>query len=457
METPENIFRAYDIRGVFGKDLTEEIARKIGLAFGTIIDDEVVVGRDTRVSGPVLRDAITSGLTSTGCDVIDIGVVPSPLTRFYVAYHKKQGGIMITGSHNPAEYNGFYLIGKNGFPLETGTKLMTSTERVKKIFYSGRYKKPEEPGKIKLDNTILDDYNKFILGHLKIEKGLNVVLDTCNGPAGIVAPKLFEAVGCKVKVINEKLDGTFPGHKPEPRPENLTELAKTVKKENADIGIAYDGDADRAAFVDEKGRILEGEIPIIIFCKGILSEKKGSPIVYDIRCSELVSDYVKKFGGVPCVSKAGIFFIINKLVELNAPYGGESSAHHYFGDWYYGFDDAILAGLKMVEFLSKWDMSLSQVADTITLHPKAHDVNFPCPDEKKLEVIARIKKQFEKMGCKIIDIDGVKAVFDDGWVLIRSSNTEPLIRVGAEAKTIKRLDSLLELAKTMVEKEIDSL
>jgi len=453
----EHIFRAYDIRGVFDKDLTPEIARKIGLAFGTIIDDEVVVGRDTRISGPVLRDAITSGLISTGCDVIDIGIVPSPLTRFYVAYHKKSGGIMITGSHNPAEYNGFYLIGKNGFPLETGTKRMTSTERVKKIFYSEEYKKSEKPGKVELDNTILNDYEKFILKHLKIEKGLNVILDTCNGPAGIIAPKLFETVGCKVKVINEKLDGNFPGHKPEPRPENLTELVKIVKKEKADIGVAYDGDADRAVFVDEKGRILEGEKAIIIFSKGILSEKKGSPIVYDIRCSELVADYVKRFGGVPCVSKAGIFFIINKLVELNAPYAGESSAHHYFGDWYYGFDDAILAGLKMVEILSKLNVTLSQVADTISLHPKAHDVNFPCPDEKKFEVIARIKKQFEKMDCKIIDIDGVKAVFDDGWVLVRPSNTEPLIRVGAEAKTRKRLNFLLDLAKKIVEEEIGDL
>lgn len=455
---PEHIFRAYDIRGIFGKDLTPEITRRIGLAFGTRIGHgEIVVGRDSRVSGPVLRDAIISGLTSTGCDVIDIGIVPSPVARFYVAYHKKPGGIMITGSHNPAEYNGFYLIGKNGLPLETGTKENNCTARIKDIFYSENFKKSKIVGKIKLDKRALDNYKKFILKHLKIQKGLKIVLDTCNGPAGVIAPELFETVGCEVKVINKKLDGRFPGHKPEPRPEHLTELVKVVKKENADMGVGYDGDADRSVFVDEKGRILEGEVPIIIFSKDILSKKKGVPIVYDIRCSELVSKFIKKFGGVPAVSRAGIFFIINKLVEVKASYAGESSSHFYFGDWYYGFDDGIFASLKMAEILSKSDLRLSQMADEVPLYPKMHDVNFPCKEELKFEIISRVKKSFEKIDCKIIGIDGVKAIFEDGWVLIRASNTEPLIRVGAEAKTQKRLKEIFEMAKKILEEEMTKI
>jgi phosphomannomutase/phosphoglucomutase len=441
----DSIFRAYDIRGVFGEDLTEEVATRIGAAFATFLgrDKEVLVARDVRLSGEKLRKALVSGLVS-GCNVTDVGIVPTPLLYFAINHLQKDAGIMITASHNPPEWNGFKAFRRKG------TIYGRDMERIKQIAKEIDLERLGKRGKLSSYEGIIQEYMDFVVNKIEIERELNVVADTTNGTCGLVAPFIFKRLGCRILTLNQNPDGTFPAHLPEPKEETLGELKREVVKNKADLGVGYDGDGDRVVFVDEKGNVIPGDLTLLIFAKDVLQKSKGAKIIYELSCSMAVEEYVKELGGVPIVERVGHTFIMDKMIEENALLGGEKSSHFYFSECY-GVDDAIYASLRMAEILSKTGEKLSEMVDSLPKYPSIYEKNFECPDELKFAVIEKLRSRFRDYGLTILDIDGVKLLEKDGWVLLRPSNTEPVIRVSAEARTEEKLNELYEFAKRELE------
>jgi len=440
------IFRAYDIRGVFDRELTVEVATKLGAAFGTFLGEnkEVLVARDVRLSGEVLRNALVSGLVS-GCDVTDIGIVPTPLLYFAINRLQKDAGIMITASHNPPEWNGFKLFGREGCIYGD------DMERIKQIVKKIDLKKlGRKRGELRRHEGIIQEYMDFVQNKIEIGKKLRIIADTTNGTCGLLVPSLFKRLGCEILTLNENPDGTFPAHLPEPKEETLAELKKEVIKNKADFGVGYDGDGDRAVFVDDEGKIIPGDLVLLVFAKDVLQKSKGGKIVYELSCSMAVDEYVKKHGGIPIVERVGHTFIMDKMIAENALLGGETSSHFYFSECR-GADDAIFASSKMAEILSKSGQKLSEIVGSLPRYPSIYEKNFECPDNLKFAAIEKLKSRFKDYGLKFLDIDGVKLLEEDGWVLLRPSNTEPIIRVSVEAKTEKKLKELYEFAKKELE------
>ncbi len=438
----DSIFRAYDIRGVFGEDLTEEIATRIGAAFAIFLgeDKEVLVARDVRLSGEKLRKALVSGLLS-GCDATDVGIVPTPLLYFAINRLQKDAGIMITASHNPPEWNGFKAFSRKG---SIYGKDMEKVKQISKEIDLERLGKKR--GKLRSYKRIIQEYMDFVVNKIEIGRKLKVVADTANGTCGLVAPTLFKRLGCKILTLNQDPDGTFPAHLPEPKEETLGELKREVVKNKADLGVGYDGDGDRAVFVDEKGNVIPGDLTLLVFAKDVLQKSKGAKIVYELSCSMAVEEYVKELGGIPIVERVGHTFIMDRMIEENALFGGEKSSHFYFSECY-GVDDAVFASLRMAEILSKSSEKLSEIVDSLPKYPSIYEKNFECPDNLKFAAIEKLRSRFKDYGLTILDMDGVKLLDKDGWVLLRPSNTEPIIRVSAEAKTEEKLKELYEFAK----------
>jgi len=447
----EHIFRAYDVRGIFGRDLTTEVAERIGKAFGSFIGSgkEIIVGRDARLSGDALKNALISGLTSVGCNVIDIGVVPTPVLYFSIEYLNKDGGVMITASHNPPEWNGFKLCGRNGVSVSENLGL----DKVKEIFMEQKFNKAGK-GSVNHREEIIDEYIKFVTGRVKLKKKLKVVLDTGNAVCTLTAPEILENLGCEVVTINKELDGRFPNRSPDPTEEALLVLSQVVLKERADLGIAFDGDGDRVAFVDEKGRYMSsGNLTIPIFASAILKTNRNSKIVFDVCCSNVVGEIIKVNGGIPLVNRVGRAYIRKRMLEEGAIFGGEHSNHLFFSD-IFGFDDGVFAGIKMVELLSNSEKNLSNFVDAIPVYPSIPVKEIVCADNVKFDVMKNLKKRFSSLGYKMVDLDGVKIVNGDGWVLIRPSNTLPVIKINSEAKTMMKAKELFNFAENIVREEI---
>ena len=438
----DSIFRAYDIRGVFGEDLTEEVAARIGAAFATFLgeDKEVLVARDVRLSGEKLRKALVSGLV-TGCNVTDVGIVPTPLLYFAINHLQKDVGIMITASHNPPEWNGIKTFRRKR--CFYGKDMEKIKQIAKKVDLERLGKKK---GRLSSYKGIIQEYMNFVVDKIEIERRLKVVADTANGTCGLVAPFLFKQLGCKILTLNQNPDGTFPAHLPEPKEETLGELKNKVVKNKADFGVGYDGDGDRAVFVDEKGNVIPGDLTLLVFAKDVLQKSKGAKIVYELSCSMAVEEYVKELGGIPIVERVGHTFIMDKMIEENALFGGEKSSHFYFSECN-GVDDGVFASLRMAEILSKSNEKLSESIDFLPKYPSIYEKNFECPDNLKFVLIEKLRSKFKDYGLTILDMDGVKLLEKDGWVLLRPSNTEPIIRLSAEAKTEERLEELYEFAK----------
>lgn len=447
----EHIFRAYDIRGIYGRDLTPKIAEQIAMGFGTYIGGvgkNLAVGRDVRLSGEELKNAVVKGLVSVGCNVMDLGLVTTPILYWTIAHLNRHGGVMVTASHNPPEWNGFKLCREKGLIVGQGFGM----EELKEVVKRKKFVKPAAPGKRETYGGIIGEYSRFILDKIKLGRKLRVVLDTGNGTTGIIAPKLFRQLSCEMTVLNEELDGRFPYRSPEPTPEALQQLRSEVKKTGADFGVGYDGDGDRSVFVDDKGRILTGDIVSIIFAKALI-KKAWNKVVYDVSCSLAVEESIRASGGVPVVEKVGRPFMMERVLRENAIFGGERSGHFYFSD-IYGIDDGTYASLKMAEIISKGRESLSQMVDAVPQYYSS-TVNMACSDEHKFKVTEKTKEFFEKLGYKIVQIDGVKAYDEEGWVLMRPSNTEPLIRVFVEGKTKRKHEQLLSLAEKVLREEIE--
>ena len=441
------VFRAYDIRGVYGKDFTDELALDIGRAFGSTAKGTVVVGRDMRLSGETLAEKLIAGLLSTGVKVVDIGVVPTPLVYFAANFFKYGSGVMITASHNPSEYNGFKFI--RDYMTLQGEQIL----ELKNIIDSKKFRKGS--GRLEKKDCSLD-YINFVKKHVKPERKLKVVLDSGNGMGGILAPKLLRELGCEVIELYSKLDGRFPNHHPDPTVDkNLADLVKEVRKQKADFGVGFDGDADRAGFVDDKGRIIRGDQALILFAREILKKQKKAKIIYEVKCSLALKEEILKNGGIPIMYRTGHSFIKQKIKEENASLAGEMSGHFYFADNYFGYDDAIYATARMADLLSKTKEKMSNLIDSMPKYHSTPEIRVNCDDDKKFQVVEEVTKNLQEKGLKVITIDGARVQYPDGWGLIRASNTQPALILRFEAKTQKRLKEIRKIIEDEVKKQLN--
>ena len=447
------LFREYDLRGIVGKELTESIAEQLGRAYCTYVKDRGVktisVGRDGRLRSPGLFDALVKGLLAGGLNVIDVGICPSPLVYFSLFHLPVDGGIMITGSHNAAEYNGFKIcVGKEAIHGEAIQELRAVMERG--AFTSGGGTKSEHP--------IIADYLAYIKKSFTgvDARHLHVVIDSGNGAASLVAKDALELLGCRVTGLHCELDGRFPNHHPDPTVlENLNDLVAAVTRHQADVGIGYDGDADRIGAIDEQGRVLWGDRLMVVYSRDILAAKPGSTIISEVKASQCLYDDIAKQGGRPIMWKTGHSLIKAKMKSEQAVLAGEMSGHMFFADRYFGYDDAIYASCRLVEILAKTGKPLSSLVADLPDTAVTPEIRVDTPDTIKFELVKRVQERltgYARSGRpigpakdivrEVVTIDGVRAVFRDGWGLIRASNTQPALVLRFEAASPDRLAAI---------------
>lgn len=446
-----SILRAADIRGVAGLTLDLKTAELIGKAFGTVLIQQkinkVIVGGDGRLSTPELSDALIKGLLSCGLEVIQIGCCPSPMLYFAAFVSEACGGIMVTASHNPKEYNGFkMLINRQSFCADSILKLGELIELG--CFETGM-------GVLKTEDFLSRYINRLLEDFQSGEKELTVVWDCGNGTAGVVIPDLIKKLPGRHILLNAIVDGNFPAHAPDSsKIENLTELRETVLKEKADLGFAFDGDSDRLGVIDAEGNLLETDKLLQIFAEEILQTHPGAVFIADIKSSKTFSQEVSRMGGRPLIWKTGHSFIKTKMKETNSPLGGEMSGHICFADKYYGFDDALYAAVRLLNIAARYKDETLQ--DRIRRIPETFatpEIQIPCPDTEKFKVVDRIKADLREKGVDYDETDGIKISFNDsGWCLLRVSNTSPCLVVRCEADTQEELDEI----KTFLFKQIRS-
>ncbi len=440
------MFREYDIRGEVGKDLTEDSARLIGKAYATYIlrngGKRVCCGRDGRLHSKMLLDALIDGMNSTGVDIIDVGLCPTPLLYFSIYHLDSDGGIQVTGSHNPPEFNGFKMcIGKDtlfGKQIQELNKLIEQDD-----FEIGS-------GTVKTYN-IIEPYLLFLKENIKLDKPLKVVVDAGNGVAGLVAPQAFKDQGCEVVELFCEVDGNFPNHHPDPTiPKNMEALSKKVVQVGADFGVGYDGDGDRLGVIDEKGKQLYGDQLLMIFARQILKELPNAPIIGEVKCSQLLYEDIERHGGRPIMWKTGHSLIKKKMKEEKAPLAGEMSGHIFIAHRYFGFDDAIYASLRLAEIVAKEGRAISNFLKDLPKTYSTPEIRVDCPDEIKFKVVEEAKKYF-KQHYSTIEVDGVRIQFEDGsWGLVRASNTQPVLVLRFEAKEKSRLNEIKQLVENKV-------
>ncbi|MFH2084112.1 MAG: phosphomannomutase/phosphoglucomutase [Candidatus Omnitrophota bacterium] len=430
MSINELIFREYDIRGIAERDLDDNSLVKIAGALSAMFLDKgvkrIALGRDGRLSSPRISRKMIDSFLSCGLDVVDIGMVASPV--FYFACHemKINGGIMITGSHNPSEYNGM-KISLNQATIY-GDDIRALLERVK----AGE--KPEGKGTLETADVV-PAYRKYIRENISVKRKLTIAVDSGNGVGGgIIIPALRE-MGVEVESIFEEVDGNFPNHFPDPTvPENLTALIEKVREKKADFGVAFDGDADRIGVIDEKGNIIWGDRLMALFSKSLLKENPGGKIVFEVKCSKALPETIERLGGKAIMSRTGHSPIEARIQEENALFGGEMSGHIYFNDRYFGYDDALYTAARLAELIASAPQALSSYLDDVPAYPITPEIRADCPDEIKFGVVGKLSAYFQKTN-EVITIDGARIIFDDGWGLCRASNTGPVIVMRFEAST----------------------
>ncbi len=437
MAISAGIFRQNDVRGIVGADLTEEAARAIGGAYAALmrergITGEVAVARDNRPSGSRLRDALVDGFTSAGVNVVDIGVVPTPVLYWSLHNLDVAGGIQITGSHNPPEYNGFKLsIGKeslHGHDLQHLLELIQSNAA------------PTGRGAVRHEDVI-DRYVADVVRHTgPLARPMKVVYDCGNGAAALVAPQLMRALGLEATGLFCESDGTFPNHHPDPTvPENLEDLIAAVKREGAELGVAFDGDGDRIGLVDDEGRIIWGDHLLILYARDVLARTgKGQPIIFDVKCSQALTDEIARAGGVPVMWKTGHSLIKDKMKETSAPLAGEMSGHMFFGEGYYGYDDALYGAARLMRIVAESGKTVRELLSDVPHFVSTPEIRVECGDDRKFGLVDLAVAHFRSTH-DIIDVDGVRVLFGDGWGLIRASNTQPILVTRYEARSEGRL------------------
>lgn len=438
------IFREYDVRGIVDKDLTDGVVKLLGKAFGTHIQRQggkkVSVGGDVRLSTERFKKTLISGLTTTGVDVVDIGVVPTPVQYFSLLKLNVDGGVMITGSHNPPEFNGFKMaVGQASIYGEEIQKLYKIIEADEFLTGKGKVEKVD----------LIPEYIEDIKNRTRLEGSIKAVVDCGNGAASLVAEKLMRQLGVDAYFMYCEPDGHFPNHHPDPTvEENIAELREQVLNLKADLGVAYDGDADRLGVIDDTGNIIWGDRLLIMFSRDVLKEQKGQKIIFEVKCSQALPEAIEAAGGEPIMWKTGHSLLKKKMKETGATLGGEMSGHLFFADRYHGFDDAIYASARLMELLSRTGKKISQLlADVPEYHTTPEMRVETASDEEKFK-IAKKAAQYFKENYEVIDVDGVRILFGDGWGLVRASNTQPVLVLRFEAKTEKRLQEIKELVIT---------
>lgn len=443
------IFRAYDIRGIYGVDLNENVAWLIGRALAEYSGEgkNFIVGRDVRLSSEPLSRSLVHGMVSGGLNVIDIGVVTTPLLYFSTRFYGADGGVMVSASHNPPEWNGFKILFDGRFIC-----MGMGMEDLMNIALRASFSE-SRVGSISFNANAIEDYTRYISERVHVRDGFKLAADPGGGSAAILMPMVFERVGARAHVIYGEPDGSFSKHPPEPNIRTLRELRKAVLDNNAEFGVGFDGDGDRAVFIDDRGRLVPSNIILVVLAKHYLKKNKGAPIVYEVSCSMIVEESIRALGGKPILSRVGHTYIYEKMIEEGAVLGGETSGHFYFKD-IYGFDDGIYAGLKVAEAISEDGRKLSEIIDSIPRYPQLPEKKYNCPDEIKFKIVDELIEEFRSLGFRVVTIDGVKVFTDDGWFLIRASNTQPLIRLTVEARDNEKLRELSRYAEGMILEKI---
>jgi phosphomannomutase/phosphoglucomutase len=426
------IFRACDVRGIVGNTLTQDIAYLLGLSFGTqalrLQQTRVIVARDGRHSGAMLSKGLSDGLRDSGCDVIDIGQVPTPVLYFATHALNTGTGIMITGSHNPPDYNGFKM-------MLAGDTL--AEEQIQALFTCIQNRSFSH-GQGSLQNIdLIDDYIARIQQDIKLQQPLKIVVDCGNGVVGVLAEKLFRALGCEVIPLYCEVDGDFPHHHPDPgQPENLQDLIQAVKKEKAHLGFGFDGDGDRLGVVTNEGEIIWPDRVMMLFAEDLLKREPGAKIIYDVKCSQHLRERIEQFGGIAIMYKTGHALIKRKMREENALLSGEMSGHFFFKERWYGFDDATYAGARLLEILSQLPEDQIDLGAIFKAYPNSvntPEINIAISEAQKFPFIELLKTHHQFQDAEIITVDGVRAEFADGWGLVRASNTTPCLVLRFEA------------------------
>ena len=440
-----NVFREYDVRGVVNQDLNKEFVLDLGRAIGTYATRHNVkkmsIGHDCRLSSEEYHNFLIKGLNSCGIETIDIGLCATPMLYFSIRYLKIDGGVMVTGSHNPPEFNGFKIC------IGNDTIYGNQIQDLRKIIENGEYSTGHA---ISQCNDISKEYENYLFENVSINKKLKVIVDAGNGVGGYFALPLLKRLGCDVTAIYCEPDGHFPHHFPDPTVEdNLKELIRLVKKDKADLGIAFDGDADRLGVISDKGEIIWGDKLLLLFSRYILKANPGSTIIGEVKCSQVLYDDIKKHSGRSIMWKAGHSLIKAKMKEENAVLGGEMSGHIFFADRYFGYDDAIYAALRLLEILSQTGEKLSSLLADVPQTFATPEIRIDCPDNKKAGVVNNIKNHFRNTPG-LIDIDGVRIPFAEGWALVRASNTQPVIVMRFEASSKKSLQLIRQEVESLI-------
>ncbi|MBF0200315.1 MAG: phosphomannomutase/phosphoglucomutase [Desulfamplus sp.] len=431
------IFREYDIRGVTGEDFNRDDALAIGRSYGTMLSGLgkrcVTVGRDCRVTSEEYCKFFINGILSSGCDVIDIGVCPTPVLYFSIHHCRSDGGAMVTASHNPPAYNGFKLM--NGFDSIHSDGL----QNIRKIIDSGDF--VEGSGSLSRAD-ILPAYIDWILENISLKRPVRIGVDAGNGTGGMTALPVLRGLGCEVHELYCDLDGTFPNHEADPTVKaNLVDLIDLVREKNLDLGVGYDGDADRIGVVDENGGVVYGDQLMIIYAREILSRKPGATFISEVKCSMTMYNDIEARGGRAIMWKTGHSLIKKKMKEEGAALAGEMSGHMFFSDRYFGYDDALYATCRLLEIVADTGKTVSQLIEDLPVTFTTPEIRVNCPDDIKFHVVDAMVSEFKKR-YEVIDIDGMRALFGDGWGLVRASNTQPALVLRFEAASDERLHAI---------------
>jgi phosphomannomutase/phosphoglucomutase len=443
-----DIFRQYDIRGDAQRDLTDRTVRLIGQAFGTYVQEhgsnKVLVGRDNRLSSERLHKVMLEKLLDVGCHVIDIGLVVTPTLYFAREHFRIDGGVMITGSHNPPQDNGFKLA------CGPGTIYGEEIQQLKNMIIAKKFRSGS--GTLEVQNAVAP-YLEMLAEKISLgPRTLKVAVDCGNGTASLFAEKILHSWGCQVIPLYCESDGSFPNHHPDPvRTANLVELKKAVLNNEADLGVAYDGDADRLGVIDDQGDVVWGDRLMCLYWEEILAQHPGEQAIVEVKCSQALVYEIKRLGGKPFFYKTGHSLIKAKMRETGAIFTGEMSGHMFFADEYYGYDDAFYATGRLLRILSNTEKPLSQLLARIPKYYSTAETRIPCPEKAKFDVVASIAEYFRRE-YEIIDVDGVRVLFPEGWGLVRASNTQPVLVARCEAKTPQGLDEICAIMKSAIKR-----
>ena len=446
----QHIFREYDIRGVVDKDLTDDVVYDLARAVGTFFRSKgatrTSLGRDARESSPRFRDIMIRGLTETGCDVLDIGMVPTPVLYFTLFNQSVDSGVMITGSHNPSDNNGFKVC------LDKSTIFGEHIVEIKHIAITKNFAAGKGQTR---ERDVVTDYREHIRSGIKMgPRKLKVVVDAGNGMGGFIAAPLYRELGCDVIELFCEPDSRFPNHHPDPTVvENMKYAIDAVEKHGADLAVAFDGDADRIGVVDEQGSIIWGDQLMIIFARQILKDRPGATFIAEVKCSQNLFEDIRRHGGSPIMWKVGHSLIKAKMKETHAAMAGEMSGHLFFADRYFGYDDGIYAGARLLEILSHGDEPVSSLLGGIPKTFTTPEIRIECPDDKKFEVVRALTAEFKKTH-DVIDLDGARIQFDHGWGLVRASNTQAVIVMRFEADSQQHLEEIQAVVESSLKRLI---